>query len=93
MQGSPHFPVETVDAPLPRAASPATAPISTKATRTNGKTNGVKTNGFHSGEPAPQPAEIKTPGKLFNLTRRTNSLLGVQIVGVGSYVPDLIVTN
>lgn len=27
------------------------------------------------------------------MTRRTQSLLGVQIVGVGSYVPDQIVTN
>ncbi len=31
--------------------------------------------------------------KLFTVSRRTNSLLGVQIVASGSYVPDTIVTN
>lgn len=35
----------------------------------------------------------KNGGKLFTLSRRTNSLLGVQIVACGSYVPDLVVTN
>ncbi|VAX36279.1 3-oxoacyl-[acyl-carrier-protein] synthase, KASIII, partial [hydrothermal vent metagenome] len=31
--------------------------------------------------------------KLFNLSDRTNSLLGIQIVGSGAYVPEKIVTN
>ena len=31
--------------------------------------------------------------KLFNLSDRTNSLLGIQIVGSGAYVPDNVVTN
>ncbi len=35
----------------------------------------------------------KNNGKLFNLSQRTNSLLGVQIIGSGSYVPDQVVTN
>jgi len=35
----------------------------------------------------------KNAGKLFTLSRRTNSLLGVQIAACGSYVPELVVTN
>ncbi|MBW3539319.1 MAG: ketoacyl-ACP synthase III [Planctomycetes bacterium] len=35
----------------------------------------------------------KSAGKLFRGSRRTNSLLGVQIVASGAYVPDRIVTN
>ncbi len=35
----------------------------------------------------------KSTTKLFNVSQRTCSLLGVQIVATGSYVPDLIVTN
>jgi 3-oxoacyl-[acyl-carrier-protein] synthase-3 len=35
----------------------------------------------------------KTDGKLFQLSQRTNSLLGVRIVGCGSYVPERVVTN
>ena len=38
-------------------------------------------------------AEQQKPRKLFNVSRRTNSLLGVQIVATGSYVPDRVVTN
>src|SRR3990172_7640917 len=38
-------------------------------------------------------AETKNTGKLFTLQRRTNSLLGVQILATGSYVPDNVVTN
>lgn len=36
-------------------------------------------------------ATAASAAKLFS--QRTNSLLGVQIVGVGSYVPDAVVTN
>ena len=89
MQGSPHFPFDTVHAPVARTASPAT----TVPVKTNGKANGTKPHCLPLVERAPQPAEAKAPGKLFNLSRRTNSLLGVQIVGVGSYVPEQIVTN
>jgi 3-oxoacyl-[acyl-carrier-protein] synthase-3 len=32
-------------------------------------------------------------GKLFRLSRRTQSLLGIQIVASGSYVPERVVTN
>lgn len=35
----------------------------------------------------------KSTGKLFTVSQRTNSLLGVQIVASGSYVPDEVVTN
>lgn len=35
----------------------------------------------------------KNAGKLFTLSHRTNSLLGVQVVGTGAYVPHRIVTN
>ena len=35
----------------------------------------------------------RSKSRLFKSSVRTNSLLGVQIVGSGSYVPDLLVTN
>lgn len=38
-----------------------------------------------------QPITRKNTSTLFS--RRTNSLLGVQIIGTGSYVPDQVVTN
>ena len=37
--------------------------------------------------------EKQKPRKLFNLSRRTNSLLGIQIVASGAYVPENVVTN
>ncbi|MCA9040421.1 MAG: ketoacyl-ACP synthase III [Planctomycetaceae bacterium] len=39
----------------------------------------------------PEPKEESRP--LFKLSERTNQLLGVQIAGTGSYVPDRVVTN
>lgn len=38
-------------------------------------------------------ASRKSTGKLFSNSHRTNSLLGVQVVSCGAYVPDNIVTN
>jgi len=35
----------------------------------------------------------KSNNKLFTLSQRTNSLLGVQILATGAYVPDTIITN
>jgi len=35
----------------------------------------------------------KSSRKLFTLSQRTNSLLGVQIIATGGYVPDVVVTN
>lgn len=35
----------------------------------------------------------RTTSSLFKLSRRTNSLLGVQIVASGAYVPEMVVTN
>ncbi len=51
---------------------------------TNG--NGAKPNG--SAKP-----DAKSSGKLFKLSRRTQSLMGVQVVGTGSYLPKTIVSN
>jgi 3-oxoacyl-[acyl-carrier-protein] synthase III len=47
---------------------------------------------------APAPADPAPPGEpakagTFVLRRKTNSLMGVQIVGTGSYVPDNVITN
>jgi 3-oxoacyl-[acyl-carrier-protein] synthase-3 len=39
------------------------------------------------------PLVERDHSKLFTLSRRTNSLLGVQILGCGSYVPETVVTN
>ncbi|MCA8993147.1 MAG: ketoacyl-ACP synthase III [Planctomycetaceae bacterium] len=35
----------------------------------------------------------RTPGERPLFSRRTSSLLGIQLVGCGSYVPDVVVTN
>src|SRR4029078_9282689 len=43
--------------------------------------------------PPAQPAPDASKTTVFTLHRKTSSLLGVQIVGTGSYVPDNIVTN
>jgi len=40
-----------------------------------------------------KPVSKKSGRKLFTLTRRTSSLLGVQIVSCGAHVPDNVVTN
>ncbi len=45
-----------------------------------------------SAPPAPA-AETAARTSTFKLHRKTYSLLGVQIVGTGSYVPDNLVTN
>ncbi len=42
--------------------------------------------------PTPPPGEPAKAGT-FVLRRKTNSLMGVQIVGTGSYVPDNVITN
>jgi 3-oxoacyl-[acyl-carrier-protein] synthase-3 len=42
--------------------------------------------------PTPPPGETAKAGT-FVLRRKTNSLMGVQIVGTGSYVPDNVITN
>ena len=42
--------------------------------------------------PAPPEGETAKAGT-FVLRRKTNSLMGVQIVGTGSYVPDNVITN
>ncbi|MEX0703860.1 MAG: beta-ketoacyl-ACP synthase III [Planctomycetales bacterium] len=42
---------------------------------------------------AAEPACPKSAGNVFQLSQRTNSLLGVQIVACGGYVPEQLVTN
>jgi 3-oxoacyl-[acyl-carrier-protein] synthase-3 len=44
-------------------------------------------------EPAPAAAESASKTSTFTVRRKTCSLMGVQIVGTGSYVPDNVVTN
>lgn len=58
-------------------------------------------NGVHTPEVRPQraPKSARAPspaaesGKLFRLSRRTHSLLGVQVLSCGSYAPERVVTN
>lgn len=58
----------------------------------------------HAAGPATAPARVATKAttraaaqtngeKVFKISRRTCSLLGVQIVATGSYVPEIVVTN
>lgn len=60
---------------------------------------GVSSSVLESGNHAVPPVAAaiappkKSPGKLFKLSRRTSSLLGVQIVSSGSYLPETVVTN
>ncbi len=44
-------------------------------------------------EPQVTSAVETTKAGVFTLRRKTCSLMGVQIVGTGSYVPDNVVTN
>jgi 3-oxoacyl-[acyl-carrier-protein] synthase III len=45
-------------------------------------------------EPSPSASEAASkPSATFKLHRKTYSMLGVQIVGTGSFVPDNVVTN
>lgn len=48
-----------------------------------------------SGRPRQQPSksEQQATSKVFQPGKRTQSLLGVQVVGTGAYVPDVVVTN
>ena len=46
-----------------------------------------------SSVPRKAAAQNKNPSPLFKLSRRTNSLLGVEVVATGSYVPETVVTN
>jgi 3-oxoacyl-[acyl-carrier-protein] synthase-3 len=46
-----------------------------------------------SGVPAPLAVEPATKTTTFTVRRKTCSLMGVQIVGTGSFVPDNVVTN
>lgn len=41
----------------------------------------------------PRSSAGKSSGKLFTLSQRTSSLLGVQVVACGSHTPDRVVTN
>lgn len=72
--------------PSPPAAADAAAPISTASP------NAAATNAT---PPAPValPADASTRTATFKLQRKTCSLMGVQIVGTGSYVPENVVTN
>lgn len=42
---------------------------------------------------AAEKARSETPTRSFRSSRRTNSLMGVRIIGCGSYVPGTVVTN
>jgi 3-oxoacyl-[acyl-carrier-protein] synthase III len=63
--------------------------------------NGLNGHGLkapHINLPATEPrgeskATSTDASRPFKLSKRTNSLLGIQIVGCGSYVPDNIITN
>jgi 3-oxoacyl-[acyl-carrier-protein] synthase III len=44
-------------------------------------------------EPTPAVTEAANKPTTFKLSRKTYSLMGVQIVGTGSYVPENVVTN
>ena len=61
------------------------AVASTAGGSTTGNSVGVRTKA--------QTSTRKNTGKLFTVSQRTCSLLGVQIVGCGSYVPETIITN
>lgn len=78
-QSSPHFQVENHESLALHA-------------NTNGSTShGSRTNGVAVAALNGLPAVAKKGEKL--VSRRTSSLLGVQILGTGAYVPSSIVTN
>ena len=83
---SPHFPSENLAPPEDRAAHPLNVAVAEKSPP-NGRTK-APANG------SPRPVQVKPRAeKLFNLTPRTQSLMGVQVVGTGAYLPERIVSN
>lgn len=86
---SPHFSSQNLI--LPSAESlhePLQLAVAQKGQAVNGRSLRPKAAANGSEEPAPKP-----PEKLFKLSRRTQKLMGVQIVGTGSYLPETIVSN
>ena len=55
--------------------------------------NGSSAGGNGSAQVAQAVAEEPKSARLFTRNPRTNSLLGVQIIGTGSYVPEVRITN
>jgi 3-oxoacyl-[acyl-carrier-protein] synthase-3 len=87
---SPHFfPQNLASPPGESALEPVQTAVAPKVQSVNGRSPHVKaaTNGSE------QAAAKPVAEKLFKLSRRTHSLLGVQIVGTGSYLPETIVSN
>lgn len=86
---TPHFspqnltspPHEAVGEPLQFAVAEKSQPTISRHSRPIVSSNGAE-------KPVPKPAE-----KLFKPSPRTQSLMGVQIVGTGSYLPERIVSN
>jgi 3-oxoacyl-[acyl-carrier-protein] synthase-3 len=79
-------PEGVVHAPTP----PSTSAYASESLPVNG------TNGSHHPRPAPEPEPQRTEAAANaprRASKRTAALLGVQIVGTGSYVPDIVVTN
>jgi 3-oxoacyl-[acyl-carrier-protein] synthase-3 len=68
--------------PTSHAAADAAAPIQVESS--------LPINGTKPPEPNAEAAQRATS---FKLHRKTYSLMGLQIIGTGSYVPDNIVTN
>lgn len=86
---SPHFSPQNLVSPPAEGVREALEMAVAQAVQTlNGKSKRSKVSANGSESAAAKPAE-----KLFKLSRRTQSLLGVQIVGTGSYLPETIVSN
>lgn len=88
-QSPPSTPAESLATPadcLEYASSPI-SPHALKAALTGQPENGAKSE---NGRAAPDASAAPAPR---NTSRRTNSLVGVQILASGSYVPDVVVTN
>ncbi len=84
---SPHFSPENLASPAAEEKRDSAPVTVAKKTRPEASRNG-SSNGSEKSKP-----NAKGAGKKFTLSRRTQSLMGVQIVGTGSYLPERIVTN
>ena len=81
--------------PLPNASKTNGHSVPANGHPVNGSSHGTSPNGHTVNSTNPTPAAVTTPESAgFRRTsKRVNTLLGVQVLGTGSYVPAVVVSN
>jgi 3-oxoacyl-[acyl-carrier-protein] synthase III len=89
---TPHFSPQNLTAPSDEVSEVLQVAL---AEKTQPTPRPSRPNNSSNGNGAEKPAtnSATKPEKLFKLSPRTQSLMGVQIVGTGAYLPERIVSN